>query len=774
MSWTETFPILSDELISEYRAGATSSELAVCNEWTNITQVLNESSPSARHIVSFALYWKPLRESEPDLAKPTLGNFKNPRISGRVEGESLWGGRVAPLLKIAREILPRRPDICFRVHLAADLAFLAEDLTRAGCEVVLMQSSSLRDCPGALWRFLPLEERGKLITVSTATTSQDVEQDIARTEAIARAGLGLWRVPHVAPADESYLPISPMRFGATCHFPIRKLLAALAWHTERGTIPTTCRLPGGCGERKVTGVRWPGKGFDGWFLLSAVYPRAARKGLLTFIHVGAYSRMLPCDIEYATWSNSRSEMMYFGEATDCCAPKVVAPFKREEAPYWRSLAGLPFLLNSMGLKGQAVQVGARDNRIPSTVLPSWDGSRWNVVEAWTPRPISAWVDSENFQSAAEWTQAQSAFLQFAATDKRIRIIEDAEERSVQRFTNGSLDCVFLNRDKSYDGVLKSVEQWWPKLRNGGVMAGLKCTDSFSGLPNQSHTWSATRAALSEWSRRTGHGFFVTSDEHQAWIMFKTRLPEPKDVLVITGATKEVTYADASTENHRAYCAKWGHPYHLFGEDDFDRGRGLCWSKIKMLRKALRRSPWVLWIDCDAVFSNWDVPITRLCLEPFHLVCGIWDYMGTPRPSSGVMMMQRGSWSQEFLDHVWSYRKSHNSGAWEEDAMWSFMRRSAKFRKGMLAVDCRELNSPVPSPFWDPADPILHFLQLRKTRDSVVRDACKMIRERNGMRANGGVQNRVGLVDPQAKNGTRGRSVLPGEGAVFTGLVSEVP
>jgi predicted O-methyltransferase YrrM len=39
------------------------------------------------------------------------------------------------------------------------------------------------------------------------------------------------------------------------------------------------------------------------------------------------------------------------------------------------------------------------------------------------------------------------------------------------FKNESVDFVFVDGDHSYQAVLMDLKLWWPKLKNGGIMAG---------------------------------------------------------------------------------------------------------------------------------------------------------------------------------------------------------------------------------------------------------------------------------------------------------------
>ena len=404
----------------------------------------------------------------------------------------------------------------------------------------------------------------------------------------------------------------------------------------------------------------------------------------------------------------------------------------KDIPYWVETDRLPLLLNNLGLRGDAVEIGVSTAEFTSNMLRRWKGSKLHLIQEWRPTPISDWVDVRNFRTDAEWTESRTSFLSSMRSTKkhqRLNVIEKHPTEALAAFGESSLDVVWLNHDRSYKGTLDAISRTWPLLRHGGVLGGSRCEDKFLGDPHSSHSWHATRAALRSWSRSTGRAFFVSNDKKNSWLAFKTALPRAEDVLVISGASREVEYADVTSANHREYCQKWGHPYHLFGDADFDRTRKMSWSKIRMIRTALERSPWVFWIDCDAIFNDWSVPLTRLCIETFGLICGIWYYGLDQRPSAGTMMFQRGDWSHRFLNAVWKNSKFSFSAGGEEDAMWDVINKIPSMRPGMFCVDVRELNSPALLE-WNAEDPIIHFLQLGKSRSTMLIDACQMAKDKN--------------------------------------------
>lgn len=279
MSWTEVFPVLTDEMIEGFDASATPDERAELEEWYGVEQVFNRQEKS--HIVSFSLFWKNVRAADPDLPEPTRDRMQNARELGLALRFDPWEHYVAPLIQGVPQLGRQFPDVVFRVHLAKDLEFLIPDLVAVGCEVWWMKSSSIRFAPGGLWRFLPFEESGKRITVAVVDRIGHVPEDILRTEAMAKADLGSWRVP--LPTDTRtdgsvcYLPFLGCHSGMRGGWSVRKLLDAFTWHCRRGTMSSSVNFPGG-GQRPVEQTRWPDYGFDEWFLTVALYPRVALLG----------------------------------------------------------------------------------------------------------------------------------------------------------------------------------------------------------------------------------------------------------------------------------------------------------------------------------------------------------------------------------------------------------------------------------------------------------------------------------------------------------------
>lgn len=329
MGWTDVFPVFAEEMVDEFEELATPEERDQLEEWYGTERVLNPQ-PDCRDVVSVSLFWKNVRAGDPDLPPPTREILQNAQAMGLAKRFNPWDHYVKPLLELVPKLKTKFPDVAFRVYLAKDMEFIAEELAEAGNEVHVMKSSSIHFAPGGLWRFLPFGESGKRVTVTDVDRLNELESDLLRTRTMEEAGVGAWRVP--VPIDLTgdrhvcYLPFMGCQFGVQGGLMnVRQLLDAFTWHSIRGNIDPNIIYPG-CGPLLIQAHKWPSYGFDEFFMTVAAYPRLAQHGMLTFVPTFTKSQLLTLDIEYATWGNPNSELVYFPGAS-CCGMATEQPLE---------------------------------------------------------------------------------------------------------------------------------------------------------------------------------------------------------------------------------------------------------------------------------------------------------------------------------------------------------------------------------------------------------------------------------------------------------------
>ena len=299
MSWSDYFPILTAEQVIHYENSASPEERCALENLFAGRRL--GPKHASRHLICLTL--------SPWLPPPGrfLPGFSSPEswsiLSERIPAE------VAILLRnTARRLASERPEVGLRLYLDPAWAESANELLGMGCEVMLMTEESAGPNPASLWRFLALEEDLAATFLSLADLGQ-VDVFIERSAALRPSGMKLWRSPKGSRSD--YRPIDPDRFGSIQARPVRDLLCAFTWYARKsasadqdGEIrPLQARSSG-------HQVDWSGPDLAEFFLMSAIYPRAAFDGMLSLIEADhQHSTWQLLDIEYANWANADSEIL---------------------------------------------------------------------------------------------------------------------------------------------------------------------------------------------------------------------------------------------------------------------------------------------------------------------------------------------------------------------------------------------------------------------------------------------------------------------------------
>jgi hypothetical protein len=103
--------------------------------------------------------------------------------------------------------------------------------------------------------------------------------------------------------------------------------------------------------------------------------------------------------------------------------------------------------------------------------------------------------------------------------------------------------------------------------------------------------------------------------------------KPSDILIVSHHTLDANYLKYTWENHRAYAKTHGYDYWFrngviddkYVDNQAERNvnkKGLYWQKIATVRKAMEltdakgepRYKWIMWIDADALFTNFTTTI----------------------------------------------------------------------------------------------------------------------------------------------------------------------
>jgi hypothetical protein len=134
-----------------------------------------------------------------------------------------------------------------------------------------------------------------------------------------------------------------------------------------------------------------------------------------------------------------------------------------------------YLLNSLGLKGCAVEVGTHRGEFALSFMNRWEGEWLYCVDPWSVPDgyeLQAKVLQLHLGGAPtrdeDYRAAQRALYPHC---ERVRYLQTLSSVAVNCFADESLDFVYLDGDHNPDKVDEDMSKWWGKVKPSGLLAG---------------------------------------------------------------------------------------------------------------------------------------------------------------------------------------------------------------------------------------------------------------------------------------------------------------
>jgi len=230
-------------------------------------------------------------------------------------------------------------------------------------------------------------------------------------------------------------------------------------------------------------------------------------------------------------------------------------------------------------------------------------------------------------------------------------------------------------------------------------------------------------------------------------------------LIVSHHTLDANYLDYTLENHPAYAKKNAYDY-WFRNGKIDNGmftdengrnkifkQGLYWQKIVAVKQGMEiknadgtyRYDWVMWIDADAFFTNFNKKIEDVLekASPNDFLIIARDFPTSDCINSGVWLIKNNNNGRQFIETVEKSFPYYKNNSWpEQDAMqeiiYGYVSKTdiekntvapykkrgceeARIIKGVQVVPQRVLNSfytryavGAEGSAWQPGDYIAHF------------------------------------------------------------------
>jgi len=143
----------------------------------------------------------------------------------------------------------------------------------------------------------------------------------------------------------------------------------------------------------------------------------------------------------------------------------------------------------------------------------------------------------------------------------------------------------------------------------------------------------------------------------------------------------------TAEINQRYCLQHGYGFRLYNEG-FAEDRHPSWSKLLFVQDALRSYPWVMWIDTDALVTNFTIKAEKFIDNDYMLVMAkqAWGLPPWYLINFGVFLASNDPAFAKFVKAVWDDISREGREGWEQDGVRQVIQKQPF--KSMTKIMCR--------------------------------------------------------------------------------------
>jgi len=182
----------------------------------------------------------------------------------------------------------------------------------------------------------------------------------------------------------------------------------------------------------------------------------------------------------------------------------------------------PEFLNEYELKGIGAEIGVQNGSYSEIILDKWKGTTLFSIDAWLQFEETEYRDVANVSDEIH-------LINYAATCMKLRRFGDrsiiwrmTSEEAAKIIPKKTLDFCYIDANHSYDGVVKDLELWIPKIKVGGIICG------HDFIEDGEHSYEdgtiiglfGVQKAVLEYSVKYNWDIYITkNDDSPSWYAF---------------------------------------------------------------------------------------------------------------------------------------------------------------------------------------------------------------------------------------------------------------
>ena len=176
---------------------------------------------------------------------------------------------------------------------------------------------------------------------------------------------------------------------------------------------------------------------------------------------------------------------------------------------------LPSLAEFLGKKGEAAEIGVWRGKYSEIILKNNCFTVLYSIDPWKKFSSEEYVDLKNVSRDRldeAYAMAKTQLSRYGAMSK---IVRSTSREASRTFPDHALDFVYIDANHSYAGCRDDITAWWPKVTEGGIIAG----DDYVNRRTAQDDFGVKRA-VDEFAEKHGQKLYATYEQHPSWYIIK--------------------------------------------------------------------------------------------------------------------------------------------------------------------------------------------------------------------------------------------------------------
>ena len=191
-------------------------------------------------------------------------------------------------------------------------------------------------------------------------------------------------------------------------------------------------------------------------------------------------------------------------------------------------------------------------------------------------------------------------------------------------------------------------------------------------------------------------YFILGDWYPLYhngTLLRSSLPStPSKIAVVTLFTPNYQYVCKHSEaNIRAYCNLYGYSCYVYHDTLIDKDVHPTWNKPIVLLNHILHHDYIMWIDSDAIFTNFDTSIEEIIPDTDKdlLLC---DDIGGWTFNAGVQIWKNTPWSRSTIIDWWNTEHVGHMQGGDQVQLINITKKSDPWKKHHAILPQRTFNS----------------------------------------------------------------------------------